>query len=211
MKKVFSLLTISALLFQTLTVAVTAADEPATLTPDLKDSSEEKEVGLLFTSKSLPTKDDREGKIFLVGTIFTGACPGFSPFEGDTKFFSKFIKSRNDLRVIIRNITLGFSGNENPYTDREYYNDNLSEGFNVRFGESHHARYLATKPGLNTFEYIIKDGGNMVDIGEFSIKIDKKVNYVNRDKNFVPSLSCKSYDNKGVCTSYRTDLKYVCP
>lgn len=162
-------------------VGATVVENPVTSMKDIKDSSEEREIGLLFNAKNNPNPNDPQNTIFLVGTKFVGPCPAFDVHEGNARFFSKTKKPADNLRVIVRNVTFGFSGNEKPNIDREYYNGDASEEFNVRFGDSHSSKYLAVKPGLNKFEYVIKDGDTIVDSGEFSIKIDTKVSILPRN------------------------------
>ncbi len=182
------------------------------VTPQLKPkivALKDREIGLLFQGKNLPNSSDPQDTIFLVGTNFVGRCAAFDAYEGDAKFFSKNMKPADNLRVIIRNITFGFSGNEKPYTDREYYNGDLSEGFNVRFGDSNSNRYLAVKSGENKFEYIIKDRDTVINTGEFSINFDTRLKTIRRDGYPVTELKCLRYSD-GKCTLEIPQTTYRC-
>ncbi len=172
--------------------------KPAPKPVALKD----REIGLLFKSKNLPGSSEAQDTIFLVGTNFVGRCAALDVPEGDARFFSKITKPADNLRVIIRNINFGFSGNEKPYTDREYYNGDLSEGFNVRFGDSNSNRYLAVQSGENKFEYIIKNGDTVVDTGEFSINFDTKISTVQRDGYETTENTCVLYNKDYSCQQY---------
>jgi internalin A len=183
------------------------------VTPQLKPkivALKDREIGLLFQGKNLPASDEAQDTIFLVGTNFVGRCPAFDAYEGDAKFFSRTMKPADNLRVIIRNITFGFSGNEKPYTDREYYSGDLSEGFNVRFGDSNSNRYLAVKSGENKFEYIIKNRDTVIDTGEFLINFDKKFSTVQRDGYETTTNTCIVYNKNGSCAQYIPERIHKC-
>jgi internalin A len=181
---------------------VTAKPKPVAL--------KDREIGLLFKDKNLPASGEAQDTIFLVGTNFVGRCAALDVPEGDAKFFSKTTKPADNLRVIIRNITFGFSGNEKPYSDREYYNGDLSEGFNVRFGDSHSGRHVAVKTGENQFEYIIKNRDAVVEQGEFSINFDTKMSTVQRDGYEYKENKCLVYDGKGNCSQYILETVHKC-
>jgi hypothetical protein len=224
MKKVFGLFSISLFLCPLLPVmaeqlpdrkliAVTSGENPAASTPtkrsevDSKGSSEEREIGVIFENKNQPQVGDSPNTIFLIGTNFVGQCPALDAPEGDARFFSKTKMPADNLRLIIKNVTFGFAGSEKPNTNREYYIGDTSEGFNVRFGDSHNGRYLAVKPGNNQFEYVIKDRDTIVDSGDFSIVFDKKINTVQRDmQQFVTGVECANEK----CTSLVPKMSYQC-
>jgi hypothetical protein len=169
--------------------------EQPTVSPPKKNTAEPT-IGLLFESKSLPGGTDSEDTIYLIGTNYVGECSAIDQPEGVARFFSKKTKPADGVRVIVRNITFGFAGNQKPHTDREYYNGDVSEGFLVKFGTSHSGRYLAVQLGDNKFDYVIKNGDEIIENGEFSIKIDKKVSTVERNA-FLYSEPYYTTDSEG--------------
>jgi internalin A len=175
-----------------------------------KESLAERKVGLLFENKNIPASDEAQNTIFLVGTNFVGRCAALDAPEGDAKFFSKTKKPADNLRVIIRNISFGFSGDEKPYTDREYYSGDLSEGFNVRFGDSHSGRHVAVKTGENQFEYTIKNRDAVVEKGEFSINFDTKLSTVQRDGYEISENICIAYNKDFSCNQYMPVITHKC-
>jgi hypothetical protein len=183
------------------------------VTPQLKPkivALKDREIGLLFQGKNLPDSNEAQDTIFLVGTKFVGRCPAFDAYEGDAKFFSKITKPADNLRAIVRNISFGFSGNEKPYTDREYYNGDLSQGFNVRFGDSHSNRYLAVKSGENKFEYIIKNRDTVINTGEFLINFDTKLSTVQRDGYESTDKVCAVFNKDSSCNLYIPVTTHKC-
>jgi hypothetical protein len=73
------------------------------------------------------------------------------------------------LRVIVRNLSIG--GNTIPYTDREYEDNRFSEKFYIFPYNEHRMKYLAVTKGDNRMSYEIKRGNQVLESGEFIVKI----------------------------------------
>lgn len=170
----------------------------------------ERTSGMLFERKSIPNSGDPGNTVFLVGTEYVGQCPGKSDVESSARFFSRINKPAAKSRVFVRNITFGFAGNIKPYTNREYFSGDLSEGFSVKFADSHSDRYLAVRPGENRFDYIIKKNDVFVSSGEFSVMIDEKISTVTRDMVLRNETTCLEYKD-GKCKHEITLPQYRCP
>ncbi|MGG6266050.1 hypothetical protein ACQ4M3_04330 [Leptolyngbya sp. AN03gr2] len=136
-------------------------------------------VGLLFDGRN--AGDSRQAPVSLVGIRFVGECPGELSPSTRARFFSKSTRPAPELRAVVRNTTFGFSGEQKPFTDREYFNGDVSEGFVVRFGDRHEGRFLAVRPGENQFEYEIKRGNQSIETGKFSATFDSQT--VERDRS----------------------------
>lgn len=145
----------------------------------------------------------------LIKVEYVGECPGETASSAKARFFSSTTRPAPELRAVIKNVTFGFSGDTKPFTDREYYNGDVSEGFDIQFGEQHSGRFLAVQPGDNQFKYEIKRGQQIVETGEFTASFDQKT--VQRSRNTIPvrreSRYCQRYKN-GRCVEKRTRVYY---
>lgn len=145
----------------------------------------------------------------LIKVEYVGECPGETNPVAKARFFSTKTRPAPDLRAIVKNVTFGFSGETKPFTDREYHSGDVSEGFNIQFGEQHSGRFLAVQPGENQFEYQIKRGQQVVETGEFTASFDQKT--VQRSRDTVPvrreSKYCYRYKDDR-CVAERTRVYY---
>lgn len=180
-----------------------------TITGNSRRVVKERASGMLFERKSIPTSGDPSNTMFLIGTEYVGQCPGKSEIESSARFFSRINKPAARSRVFVRNITFGFAGSVKPYTNREYFSGDLSEGFLVKFGDAHNDRYLAVKPGENKFDYIIKQNDIFVSSGEFSVTIDEKISTVKRDAVLAYETTCLEHKDKK-CVREITLPQYRC-
>jgi hypothetical protein len=174
------------------------------VTPPVADP----QIGLLFDAQNRPNSGDPANLAYLVEKRYVGQCSGSSEPEAVAKFYSKTRKPASGLRVIVRNITFGFAGDTRPNTDREYYNGDISEGFLIKYGDSHSGRYLAVQPGNNEFDYVIKSGQNILESGKFSVKFDRKITTEYRNSTPVFESFC-DYFYRGRCVS-RLRTVYRC-
>ncbi len=136
-------------------------------------------VGFLFDGRS--KGDSRQTTISLVGIQFTGECPGELSASTKARFFSKSTRPAPQLRAIVKNVTFGFAGNQKPFTDREYFNGDVSESFKMQFSDQHQGKFLAVQPGENQFEYEIKRGQQAIESGKFSATFEEKT--VEQERN----------------------------
>jgi hypothetical protein len=156
-------------------------------------------VGLLFGGGS--AGDSRRATVSLVGIQYVGECPGESSASTWARFFSQATRPAPELRTVIRNVTFGFAGETKPFTDREYFSGDVSEAFEIRFGDQHKGKFLAVQPGDNQFEYQIKRGPQVVESGKFAASFENKTLTQNREARNVwrETKYCRRYkkDDKG--------------
>ncbi|MCU0551513.1 MAG: hypothetical protein MUC48_19390 [Leptolyngbya sp. Prado105] len=153
-------------------------------------------VGFLFSGRGV--SDATQSAVSLVGIRYIGECPGELPPSVRGRFFSQTTRPAPELRAVIRNTTFGFAGEAKPFTDREYFSGDVSESFNVRFGDQHTGRFLAVQPGENQFEYEIRRGQQVLESGKFSAKFDEKTIEQPREARNVwrETRYCRKYDKK---------------
>lgn len=153
-------------------------------------------VGFLFDGRS--AGDSRQAPVSLVGIRFTGECPGELLPSTRARFFSKSTRPAPELRAVVRNTTFGFAGEQKPFTDREYFNGDVSEGFEMQFGDRHQGKFLAVRPGENQFEYEIKRGNQSIETGKFSATFDSQTIEQNRSARLVwrETTSCLRYEKR---------------
>jgi hypothetical protein len=102
------------------------------------------------------------------------------------------------LRVVVRNLSIG--GNTIPYTDREYTDNRFSEKFYIFPYNEHRMKYLAVTKGDNRMSYEIKRGNQVLESGEFIVKIAVDDRYSSVTKTIpreVVHIPCpQDYDDK---------------
>lgn len=162
-------------------------------------------AGFKFAQQNAATPDSGT----LIKVEYVGECPGETAASARARFFSSTTRPAPELRAVIKNVTFGFSGETKPFTDREYYSGDVSEGFNIQLGEQHSGRFLAVQPGENQFEYQIKRRQQVVETGEFTASFDQKT--IQRSRNTVSarreSRYCYRYKNDR-CVEKRTRVYY---
>lgn len=153
-------------------------------------------VGFLFSGRSVGSTG--QATVPLVGIRYTGECPGQQVASTRSRFYSKTTRPAPELRAVIRNVTFGFSGETKPFTDREYFNGDVSEDFDIRFGDEHKGRFLAVRPGENQFEYEIKRGNQVLESGGFIASFEERTIEQNRSARNVwrEKKYCRRYDKK---------------
>ena len=148
---------------------------------------------------------------------YTGECPGEAYGSIKGWFTSSETVPTTNRRVIIRNISRGMSPEEPPYTDREYFKGRASEGIAMRFGNQHDDRFFRVLPGLNTFEYEVRNGDTVIKRGLFKSQVFKSTPIVEqrdrvRETESVPIEYQEWNGNKYVTkTRYETKVVYKCP
>ncbi|WNZ46190.1 hypothetical protein Q2T42_00215 [Leptolyngbya boryana CZ1] len=153
-------------------------------------------VGFLFSGRSVGNTG--QATVPLVGIRYTGECPGEQVASARSRFYSKTTRPAPELRAVIRNVTFGFPGETKPFTDREYFNGDVSEDFDIRFGDEHKGRFLAVRPGENQFEYEIKRGNQVLESGGFTASFEERTIEQNRSARNVwrEKKYCRRYDKK---------------
>lgn len=81
-----------------------------------------------------------------------------------------------DLEVTIRNVTAGIDDDPYPNIERDYDESSTSDRADIGFSANQirvfiGRRTMAVMPGLNQFEYEIKDGDRVVEQGEFATRV----------------------------------------
>ncbi|MBD2080660.1 hypothetical protein [Leptolyngbya sp. FACHB-17] len=169
-------------------------------------------VGLLFGVRSIG--DSRQTPVPLVGIRFTGECPGELAAATRARFFSKSTRPAPELRALVKNVTFGFAGEQKPFTDREYFSGDVSEGFEMRFGDRHEGKFLAVQPGENQFEYEIRRGQQSIETGKFSATFEEQTLEQARESKLVQreSKRCRRYkDRRCIEEEVRVYYERVCP
>ncbi len=152
-------------------------------------------MGFLFESRRAGGLDQT---VALVGIRFTGECPGEQVASTRARFFSRSTRPAPELRAIVRNVTFGFAGEQKPFTDREYFSGDVSEGFEMRFGDRHEGKFLAVQPGENQFEYEIKRGQQLIEAGKISATFEARTSEQERDSSLVwrETKHCRRYKGR---------------
>ena len=145
---------------------------------------------------------------------YTGECPGYKYESEDIVFISDNTPTSPDRRVIITNVaeTDPVFGRVDvqPYTDREYEQDEISEDIKLTIGSEHRDKRFVVREGENKFKYEIvqieekNDQEFEVILEEdfFSMNVNKPVEFKERNK-----IGENRYDSEG--NYIYTD--YVCP
>jgi hypothetical protein len=165
-------------------------------------------VGFLFANRSI---GDATQPITLVGIRYTGECPGGSEASARSRFYSKTTRPAPELRAVVRNVSFGFSGDTKPFTDREYFKGDVSEGFDIRFGDEHKGKFLAVQAGENQFEYEIKRGTQVLEKGAFTASFGEKTieQYRSARTERREQTHCRKYDKKDKhCIDEYTTVHY---
>ena len=104
--------------------------------------------------------------------------------EAKTWFVSTTTPPADGLRLVLRNASQSPRIDKMPYTDRDYSQGSHSEEFKVAQENVHRTQALSVSVGENRFLYEIKRGKQIVESGEFIVKVDQ--NY--RDKTRVVTV-----------------------
>jgi hypothetical protein len=107
---------------------------------------------------------------------YVGECPGGGVGRITAAFQSTTTQPAKDLEVVIRNVTAGIDDDPYPNLERDYDQGSTSERADIGFSADQirvfiGRRTMAVMPGLNQFEYEIKDGDRVVEQGEFATRV----------------------------------------
>jgi hypothetical protein len=112
----------------------------------------------------------------------------------------------------VRNVTTGIRPDNQPYTDREYHDGTVSEGFVVEFGTEHSGRRFRVLEGSNELEYEIREKDNVIESGTFTANFQNNVE--SRERN-AESNTTKVCANSSValnsCADIREVTRWTCP
>jgi len=112
-------------------------------------------------------------KITIPHYQYTGECPGEEDGSIKTWFTSSEFVPMPKERVIIHNISRGISPDpeKQPFTDREYVKGRSSEEIDMKIGHEHNIQFFQVLPGVNTFEYEIRNGDTVIKRGKFKAEV----------------------------------------
>ncbi|MGQ9871200.1 hypothetical protein [Leptodesmis sp.] len=98
---------------------------------------------------------------------YRGECPGRKAGTVPARFMSTATLPAPGRRVIVRNVSLGVRDNPFPFTDRDYSQGRSSEATLLAYGTKQELKTFSVIPGVNSFEYEIKQGDRVIDKGNF--------------------------------------------
>lgn len=152
---------------------------------------------------------------------YRGECPGRVAGTVPARFMSAATPPAPGRRVVVRNVSLGVRDNPFPFTDRNYSEGRSSEPTQMAYGTQHELRTFSVIPGVNNFEYEIKQSDRVVDKGTFqsTIQFQKEVErrWANCDReqyctNGKPLDKCEDrnlkYRTKCTCPGGKTFYRY---
>lgn len=180
-------------------------------------------VSTLFLSNSLAqSQESRIGLIFegvrtlngvrLTSVRYTGECPGQYDPEIQAWFTSTTTPPAEGRRVLVRNITTGIRPDSQPYTDREYDEGTVSEGFVVEFGTEHSGRRFRVLDGPNELEYEIREQDNVIESGTFTARFQNNVQTRERNAESSTTKVCaNSSVTLNLCADIRDVTRRTCP
>jgi hypothetical protein len=168
--------------------------------------SQEKRIGLIFEGvRSF-------NGVRLTSVNYTGECSGRDDPTIQTWFTSTTTPPAPGRRVIVRNVTTGIRPDKQPYTDREYDEGTVSEGFTVEFGTEHSGQRFRVLDGPNELEYEIKEKKNVIESGTFTANFEKDVQTRERNAESNTQKVCaNSYVALNVCADIRNVTRWTCP
>lgn len=145
---------------------------------------------------------------------YTGECPGKDePPDMTAWFISDSTPTGRRRRVRITNVTTGLDPNRLPYTDRGYDQNKSSEKISFRFGNKHGDSRFRVRPGLNQFQYQIREGNDRIlEEGTFAANFDLETRSQVRNSQLISSQVCaNSSISLNRCADIRTENKWQCP
>lgn len=102
---------------------------------------------------------------------YRGECPGRKAGTVPARFMSTATPPAPGRRVVVRNVSLGVRDDPFPFTDRDYSQGRSSEATLLSYGTKQELRTFSVIPGVNNFEYEIKQGDRVIDKGNFQATI----------------------------------------
>lgn len=145
---------------------------------------------------------------------FVGECPGRATGSQATVFTSSKTPPAPDLRVVIRNVTVGVASDPYPYTDREYESGYASEETNISLGGRHSKKYFHVIPNrLNRFEYEIRQDDAVIERGQFAARVNSREVVQERNRRRVEEQYCSTGQPLHKCDDDNLRVRYVmkCP
>lgn len=152
---------------------------------------------------------------------YRGECPGKKAGTVSARFMSATTPPAPGRRVIVRNVSLGVRDNPFPFTDRDYSQGRSSEATLMSYGIKQELRTFSVIPGLNNFEYEIKQGDRVIDKGNFQATIQFQQDVERRWADCDREQYCKNgksldkcedqnlrYRTKCTCSGGRTFYRY---
>jgi hypothetical protein len=149
---------------------------------------------------------------------YVGDCPGGGVGRITAVFHSNITLPAEDLEVEIRNVTAGIDDDPYPNIERDYDEGSTSERADIGFGADQirvfiGRRTMAVMPGLNRFEYEIKDGDRIVDQGEFATRVVPTPIVQERRAQQRTEQYCRTGGSVSGCDHNELQTRYVweCP
>lgn len=144
---------------------------------------------------------------------YRGECPGKKAGTVPARFMSSATPPAPGRRVVVRNVSLGVRDNPFPFTDRDYSQGRSSEATLMSYGTKQELRTLSVIPGVNNFEYEIRQGDRVIDKGNFQSTIQFQKDIERRWADCNREQYCTSGKSLDKCEDrnlrYRT--KCTCP
>ncbi|MBD2329945.1 hypothetical protein [Alkalinema sp. FACHB-956] len=196
-----SCLTLSTLLTGGLTTGGLA--QPSTVPAARSGLSDE--IGWEFVGESTLNSTQ------IVETEYVGDCPGSEIETKEARFTSSKTPTGDRRRVLVRNTTRGLTGDTMPFTNREYDKGRSSEATKMEFGTSHSSKRLRVLPGVNEFDYEIRERDRVIDSGKFSANIEKATRQITRNAQWYNEEVCaNSSVSNNVCADLRQRRQFRC-
>jgi hypothetical protein len=150
-------------------------------------------------------------QVKIAETQYTGECSGLETQVIPARFISSKTQPGDKRRVIVRNLTRGLASDPSPFTNREY-KGRTSEATQMEFGNSHSSKRFRVMPGINEFEYEIRDRKTVIDSGRFTATIEKDLRKIERNAQWYEESVCaNSSVSNNVCADIRDRRQYRCP
>lgn len=144
---------------------------------------------------------------------YRGECPGQQAGTAAARFMSTTTPPAPGRRVVVRNVSLGVRDNPFPFTDRDYSQGRSSEATLMSYGTKQELKTFSVIPGVNNFEYEIRQSDRVIDKGNFqaTIQFQKDVERrwadCNREQYCTNGKSLDKCEDRNL--RYRT--KCTCP
>lgn len=149
---------------------------------------------------------------------YVGDCPGGGVGRITAAFRSATTQPAEDLEVEIRNVTAGIDSDPYPQIERDYDEGSASERADIGFGADQirvfiGRRTIAVMPGLNQFEYAIKDGDRIVEQGEFATRVVPQPIVQSRASQQRTEQYCQTGGSVSSCDRDNIRTRYIwqCP
>lgn len=150
---------------------------------------------------------------------YVGECPGGGVGRITAVFRSNTTQPTEDLEVEIRNVTAGIDDDPYPHIERDYDEGSTSERADIGFSADQirvfiGRRTIAVMPGLNQFEYVIKnDDDRILEQGEFATRVVPQPIVQERRAQQRTEQYCRTGESVSSCDheELRTRYLWECP